>query len=180
MKPKYLFLDIDGVLNYDDWFKSTGHINNENILDVWISMIDPKCVERVNKILEETGAKLIVSSSWRDMSYLKEIFSRVGLPTEFDVTPHAYNLYSNEEHDEDSTLFWRGSEIKYWLEQHEDGTYVILDDDSDMLDEQLDNFIQTCDDKNYDYDLYIINEGSGLTDVVMNKAINILNGNCIK
>ena len=38
----------------------------------------------------------------------------------------------------------RGEEIKTWLEHHpEVENYVIIDDDSDMLPEQLDNFVHT-------------------------------------
>jgi hypothetical protein len=39
----------------------------------------------------------------------------------------------------------RGNEIKEWLSQHkgEVSNYVIIDDEGDMLDEQLYNFIQT-------------------------------------
>jgi hypothetical protein len=140
-------------------------------------MFDPECVTRVNKILEATGARLVVSSSWRTMSDLKEIFEGIGLPTDFDITPCADLIYSREEYAYDSPVFWRGNEIKYYLDRHPAGNYVILDDDTDMLDEQLDHFIQTCGDKINTPNLYINNEGSGLTDTVMNKAIDILNGN---
>lgn len=138
-------------------------------------MFDPTCVERVNRILKETGARLVVSSSWRSMSDLKEIFEGVGLPTEFDVTPHADMIYSKDEYHEDSEVFWRGSEIKYFLERHHHSTYVILDDDCDMLDEQLPHFINTCGDRIYRRELYLKNQGSGLTDKCMNEAIKILN-----
>ena len=39
----------------------------------------------------------------------------------------------------------RGDEIQRWLDTHEDevDSYVIFDDDGDMLDEQLFNFVQT-------------------------------------
>ena len=39
----------------------------------------------------------------------------------------------------------RGDEIQYWLDHHKNeyNTYVILDDDSDMLPSQLNNFVQT-------------------------------------
>jgi hypothetical protein len=38
----------------------------------------------------------------------------------------------------------RGDEIKAWLSEHpEVDKYAILDDDSDMLDEQLPNFFKT-------------------------------------
>jgi len=170
---KYLFLDIDGVLNHDEWFESDDYRHHRQN---WrVSMFDPKCVERVNRILSETGAKLVVSSSWRSMSDLKEIFEGVGLPTEFDVTPHADMIYSKNEYHEDSEVFWRGSEIKYYLERHPHSSYVILDDDCDMLDAQLPYFINTCGDRIYRRELYLNNQGSGLTDRCVEQAINILN-----
>ena len=174
---KYLFLDIDGVLNHDEWFASEHYKKHQ---ENWKkSMFDPECVARVNKILEATGAKLVVSSSWRSMADLKDIFAGVGLPTDFDITPHADKIYSDldpiRDLYNDDIRYWRGSEIKYYLDRHPADNYVILDDDRDMLDEQLDNFIRTCGDKIYMADLYINNEGSGLTDKVMNTAIKILN-----
>lgn len=170
---KYLFLDIDGVLNHDEWFGSEGYKRNQK--DWRVSMFDPACVERVNRILRETGAKLVVSSSWRSMSDLKEIFEGVGLPTEFDVTPYAIYIYSKYEYNDVNPMFWRGSEIKYYLNRHTPGRYVIIDDDCDMLDEQMDYFINTCSDRISQRDLYIKNGGSGLTDKCVEQAINILN-----
>lgn len=172
---KYLFLDIDGVLNHDEWFESEHYKKHRESWNK--SMFDPECVARVNKIIEATGARLVVSSSWRTMRDLKEIFEGVGLHTDFDITPCADLIYSREEYAYDSPVFWRGNEIKYYLDRNPAGNYVILDDDTDMLDEQLDHFIQTCGDKINTPNLYINNEGSGLTDKLMNKAIEILNGN---
>lgn len=170
---KYLFLDIDGVLNHDEWFESDGYRRNPQ---EWkVSMFDPACVERVNRILSETGAKLVVSSSWRSMSDLKDIFKGVGLPTDFDVTPHADYIYFREEYNDDSNVFWRGSEIKYYLERHPHSSYVILDDDCDMLEEQMDYFINTCGDRIVQRNAYIRNGGSGLTDRCVEQAIKILN-----
>lgn len=164
---KYLFLDIDGVLNHHVWFTSLAYRNNQSN---WrISMFDPICVERVNKILRETGAKLVVSSSWRDMTDLPEIFAGIGLPTEFDVTPYCdviFNLNPIRDifSDDEDVRYWRGSEIKWWLDHNakEEYTYCILDDDCDMLEEQLEYFVCTS-------------NPHGLTDELTKKAINILN-----
>ena len=176
---KYLFLDIDGVLNHDGWFCSDGYKRNQSN---WkISMFDPKCVERVNRILDETGARLVVSSSWRGMTDLKDIFEGVGLPTEFDCTPYADHIYPDldpiKDLDNDDIRYWRGSEIKYWLEHNSTKpyTYCILDDDCDMLDEQLDNFINTVGDSVHQSKLYEFNGGSGLTEKCVERAIKILN-----
>ena len=89
---KYLFLDIDGVLNHDEWFESDAYRKNQTNWKV--SMFDPKCVERVNTILQQTGAQLVVSSSWRDMTDLPEIFEHVGLPKSFYVTPRADIIFN--------------------------------------------------------------------------------------
>ena len=176
---KYLFLDIDGVLNHDEWFESEQYKKHQ---DNWHkSMFDPECVARVNRILNETGAELIVSSSWRNMSDLKDIFAGVGLPTTFWRTPHAdmlnykddTDLYSR---DYDDPKWWRGSEIDYWLDRYDPGSnYVILDDDCDMLEEQHDNFVLTCGDRIHRPNLYAINKGSGLTDWLTKIVIKILN-----
>lgn len=179
MMNKYLFLDIDGVLNHDEWFESNGYRKNQ--ANWQVSMFDPKCVERVNTILEETGAELVVSSSWRNMSDLKDIFAGVGLPTKFDITPHADHIYPDldpiRDLYNDDIRYWRGSEIKYWLEHNAKTpyTYCILDDDTDMLDEQRDNFICTCGDRIHSPLLYDLNKGSGLTEKVMKMTIMILN-----
>ena len=61
---KIIFLDIDGVLNHDQWYVSKEYQaiyqNEDNELD-----IDPKCAERINKICEQTDAKIVISSDWR-------------------------------------------------------------------------------------------------------------------
>lgn len=57
----------------------------------------------------------------------------------------------------------RGTEIQSYIDNHKDiiKNYVIIDDDSDMLDSQLDNFVQT----DYKY---------GLTDDMVSKCTKIL------
>lgn len=77
----------------------------------------------------------------------------------FDITPdHAQpqpsGLWLADE---------RGAEIQAWLDAHPEVTkYVIIDDQSDMLPSQMNNFVK-------------VNQWYGLTMQDANKAINILN-----
>ena len=112
---KYLFLDIDGVMNSAaDWFST--------------KLISDKPFELLKKIIDETGAKIILSSSWRagyergTCDLLKQRLAEYGLFIE-DVTPQSGR---------------RGKEIQEWLTAHDYDenvdTFVILDDeDFDIL-----------------------------------------------
>ncbi len=75
---KVVFLDMDGVLNSHTfmseqakkkkWEEPPGPLPaNFNLKDPprWVGMIDPKGVARLNMILKETAAKIVISSSWR-------------------------------------------------------------------------------------------------------------------
>ncbi len=120
---KVIFLDVDGVLNSDKFFDN--NIDN--------SYIDEKTVRLVKKAVEETGAKVVVSSSFRykrSFGKVQEILLRNGII--FDKTP----FLDNE----------RGKEIKQWIaensEELNDGLeiedYVVLDDDIfDDFDEEI-------------------------------------------
>lgn len=157
---KFIFLDIDGVMNsnlfysertqdkrYEEWIKDySQHI-------AWNACnIDPRAVERLNRLTDATGAKIVVSSTWRSDSNLQEVFNLVGIKEPIhDITP-----YMRSRH--------RGSEIQEWLDkQTEPYRYIILDDDSDVLDCQLPYFIQT------DWLKW------GLSDEDVEQAIHILN-----
>lgn len=146
---KVLFLDIDGVLNSDTFYlnrpKEIKHLPHP------LSEFDPTCVARLNRILAETKACLVVSSSWRHDPFIDRILDRAGIkPKMWDITPYGMGRP-------------RGYEIKKFLHEHPDiENYVILDDVANMLPEQQSHFVQT----KYYY---------GLTDEDAEKAINILN-----
>lgn len=112
---------------YNDWIKE----HPQRI--AWSACnIDPRAVERLNRLTDATGAKIVVSSTWRSDSNLQEVFNLVGIKEPIhDITP-----YMRSRH--------RGSEIQEWLDkQTEPYRYVIFDDDTDMLDSQLPYFIQS-------------------------------------
>lgn len=138
---KYIFLDIDGVLNSNDYFSSLEHIKrSKKLLDERfspsiahnVSYIDPVAVENLNKLVKDTGAKVVVSSTWRFSPDLSEIFKISGVEAPiFSITPSSRSRI-------------RGEEIQAWLDKKAESPYkyVILDDDSDMLRDQLPYFIQ--------------------------------------
>lgn len=147
---RLLFLDVDGVLNHETYYMERP-VGDDRPYP--LSEFDPACVDRVNRILGETGACLVVSSSWRldGCERLSAIFGAVGLPTEFGVTP----LLPGRP---------RGEEIAAYMEDNPCDSYAILDDDTDMLDCQMDNFVW-C------------HYYTGLTDARADKAVRILLGN---
>jgi len=68
---KLIFLDFDGVLNSNKYFKSLKRkkIPHEKILN----SLSPEMVERLNKIIEATNAKIVISSTWRTMHTPEEL-----------------------------------------------------------------------------------------------------------
>ncbi len=166
---KYLFLDIDGVLNHEEWYRERVYALKRK--EWWMDYFDPECVRRLNNILQETGARLVISSSWRMDRELKRYFGAVGIPTDFDISP------SLTKEDESGVLIWanRGEEVAEFLKDHPCDNYVILDDDMDFTEDQLKNhFVHCC----ADY-MQAFKEGhegqTGLTELKMKEAINILN-----
>lgn len=174
---KVLFLDIDGVLNSENWFAYRIYCVKNNMVNILmnfvdtddrnikhkLTMLDDRAIANLNRIIEETGCKVVLSSSWRSPNESENIFTQdllklKGFKYEFyDVTPRLW--FSD-------FSIRRGEEIKFWLdkesEKHEIESFVILDDDSDMLPEQMNNFIH-------------VDGQVGLTDRDVLTAIEILN-----
>lgn len=153
---KVIFLDIDGVLNHEQHYKWLMETDEPTELQrVYpYSEFNPKSCQLLNDIIKETGAKIVVSSSWRldGVARLNGLFKHVGLPNIYGITP--VFIPHNKV---------RGDEIKKWLSEHpEVDKYIILDDDTDMLPEQMPFFIKT---NPYD---------DGLNNKVKNKAIELL------
>lgn len=86
---------------------------------------DPKCVKALNWLTDEARAQLVISSTWRFMPGLHDIFISEGV-TGFmlDRTPDLSASYP--------ATYTRGREIGAWLAEHGRCPFVILDDDADM------------------------------------------------
>lgn len=157
IKIKVIFLDIDGVLNVipqgNDRF---GAIFHEHFVD------------NLKRIIDVTGAKIVISSTWRMGNGLEgmiEMWKLRNLPGEVvGITP---NLFVNF-----NTTLCRGKEIDAYLKDHpEVSNYVIIDDDSDMEPHQLENFVMTS--GNVDHP-DCVDLGYGLTNKCADWVIEIL------
>jgi hypothetical protein len=137
MLMKIIFLDIDGVLN-----NQVMHETGEEMVGTVGGRLSKKCIERLNKIIADTGAKVVISSSWRSDVGIEDTLTKAGIIAEFiGKTPYLYESYC-----------FRGNEIHDWIIKNEKligkpyydfHSYVIIDDDSDMLHWQRENFFQT-------------------------------------
>ena len=106
MNQYVVFLDVDGVLNNFDSLK-------KNVLLI------PSKLKLLAKILEETRAKIVVSSSWgHSLKPALEKHSNMGkyiASQIIGVTPKHYR--------------WRGDQIKAWLSENKVKRYVVIEDE---------------------------------------------------
>jgi len=156
---KIIFLDIDGVLNVIP-----------QGFDLYGGIFHPEFVDNLQTIIDKTGAKIVISSTWK-ASNVEEMWNDRNLPGEVvGTTPFSWELERFKDFD---GRIPRGEEIQEYLDFHKDITnYVILDDDTDMLKSQMENFIQTSENPNHPD---CIDIGYGLTKQCTKKAIKILN-----
>lgn len=123
MTVPIVFLDIDGVLNSAEFHRERHRRLGR------LGHFDPAAVERLNRLTDNTGAVLVISSSWRQYGedYCRELLRQVGVKAKvIGVTPIL---------DDGSTIMRsvpRGQEIQAWLDEHPTEAYVILDDEDGM------------------------------------------------
>lgn len=166
---KYIFLDFDGVIT-----------TQNSRYD-----LDPEKCELIQKIVDATSAKIVITSSWRchtleatiemlktvDGHRVPFVVSWINDIVGITIRAHQYLAHG---------IYFdipRGVEIKQWITNHVHSTngicfgrkkigvdfqYVILDDDSDMLYEHRNHFIKT-------------NTYKGISLAQAKKAIKILN-----
>lgn len=111
---KIIFLDIDGVLINRRYASRT--------------TADPRCIEQLNRITDTTGAKIVVSSSWRHRGLPQITLTlkqwRVSGDI-IDITPNMEDVDISKK---------RRCEIMRWMDEHEGyswmhDTFVVLDDE---------------------------------------------------
>lgn len=153
---KIIFLDIDGVLNNQIMYE-----DRDDIIGSKGGKLSKKCIEQLNELVSKTGAKIVLSSTWRTDDDVEEYLAAAGVTGEIiGKTPVLKDRFS-----------LRGNEIHAWIVQNEQllgkrydeyHSFIILDDDSDMLYWHRENFFW-C-------DAY-----AGLTPNLVYKAARFLN-----
>ena len=140
---RVIFLDIDGVLN-----SSRTAVAYQQILQ---RDLDPVAVRMLYRMVMTAQASMVISSTWRmDPNYETTIWGclrAAGWPVSFYEWLDAGHRETPIIGATDRRGPTRGHEIQRWLDdnpQYDD--YLILDDDSDMLQSQMDRFIN-CDHK---------------------------------
>jgi hypothetical protein len=184
---KIIFLDIDGVLNgYNQWNTLGWNIIrkfNSKKLKKWYRNITDPCgiheskVKRLAKIVKTTGAKVVLSSSWRfglwkrpyeELDYDQKKF--IDLCKKYnieiiDITPRLPNCK-------------RDREIFLWLSKQENiEKFIILDDENTLLPifNNDERFIQTS---SVPIGVMIMgygDEDTGLKNKHVRQAIRVLN-----
>lgn len=168
---KIIFLDIDGVLNHQAFYSKRYELMKAKNYSVEhpLSEFCPDSINNLNTLIAETDAKVVISSTWRmgrTVDELQSILNCVGFIGEvIGCTP---NLKGDD--------CMRGNEIHKWIKDacktmpefegvdyYNFTEYVILDDDSDMLYWQRNNFL-------------LIDRFVGLTMGAVFQAKKILNG----
>ena len=156
---KVIFLDFDGVITTKD--------------SKW--KLCPEKMALLGEIISATDAKIVISSSWRRTS-LEETIAHITNPDNPFVGknpfPYADRIVGITHrmfgfihpHKDRHCKIPRGVEINAWLFEHamKVDSYVILDDEDDMLYIQRDRFIQT-------------DALNGLSREDVSRAIDILN-----
>ena len=151
---KIIFLDFDGVLN-TEYYQGLLQFQGKQWQDEYGTLFDPKAVKHLQRIIDATGAGIVIESSWKylGLEAMQELWRVRNLPGKvIDITP---SLTGNAS---------KGEEIAAWLSNHttQATCYVIIDDEYVVLDSQIPYFIWT-------------NPYEGLTEDQANRAMLILN-----
>jgi len=165
---KIIFLDIDGVLNFQSHYEALQTTKKElkkavkseklQRFEYYSESINFDALKRIELLCEKTGASIVISSTWRksmNPEQLNEVFRYCGLEKDLpiiDVTPDFYlkdfgslprgceiNNWLNKRGF--NHIFWSKEEQQKYIDNSGIENYIILDDDSDMLYNQRNHFI---------------------------------------
>lgn len=133
MSNKIIFLDVDGVLNSEEFARWLWD-NHEKKYRGY-EMLDQKAILNLQDIVFITGAEIVLSSSWRISTTRTKQLKEQLLPYGLTIIDRTISDARGD----------RGEEIKEWLSRHpEVNHFVILDDEDEFKDDSLkNNFVKT-------------------------------------
>lgn len=148
---KLIFLDIDGVMNHRNYFRRSRLHDLQEFC--------PVAVRNLREIIKRTGAKIVISSTWRKFNDIDYIMSCYDLD-QYVVgkTPNLIDHIRGDEIDLFIKRYFKNTECIEKLE-----SFIIIDDDDDMGD--LMPHLIHCKDN------------SGLTDERREEAVELLERN---
>lgn len=117
---KYILLDFDGVLTSDAFTRQyVFEHRRENLFGVdWFA---PSCIDALRHIVEETGARIVISSSWRDLGEyrIRKLWDYNRMPGRLDETTPTTPEY----------ILMKSDAMRHWISTHEGDRFAVLDDD---------------------------------------------------
>lgn len=172
---KIIFLDIDGVLNSSDTF-----IKSKKMWETtgnWPLEIDEFRIEYLKQIIDETGAKVVLSSSWRKdfemINNMVEPKNEKGLEFQNILKKYNIELYDILGKQYKKT---RGDLITKWLSEHgEVESFIIIDDETTELIGFIDKELIKTSFLEDGVMLKNMDDCMGLCECHVSQAINILN-----
>jgi hypothetical protein len=152
---KVIFLDHDGVIclpeqwgsryKKEEKYRKDKKLSHDDPIDVNVRFdnFDKKCVNILNKIIEETECEIVVTSDWRLEATLEEMgiyYENQGIikkPIDFthSMSYEEYeqsrvnNTFKNYNYKYDEV---RANEIRKYLSEHPEITHWVAIDDLDM------------------------------------------------
>lgn len=126
---KKIFLDIDGVLaTHNQYMMNRKKFQDKNSIAKELNIpypFDPKCVKIFNKILDETGADIVLSSDWKlhfSLEDIDKIFKFNGVnKSPIDTTINDDASMSNQ-------TMNRAFQIGEYTTRNNITNYVVIDD----------------------------------------------------
>jgi len=133
-----LFLDFDGVVangvsaKNKYYMRTTLHKDRSNYTTSVFTPstiaydLDRECVHVLNRLVQFTSAKVVISSTWRTTFSQKDLEEHLGtfgfVGDVLGVTPCKMSLY------------WRDEEVRMWMEDNKyTGDYLVIDDENHHL-----------------------------------------------
>lgn len=157
---KVIFLDFDGVMVTDRHLINLT-ATNSLLRDKYGAKFDPVCAEFLKQIIDNTGADIVVTSTWKiqlGLNGIQQMWNARHLPGNvIGVTPDIDPIH-------------RGNEITAWLNVcSEESRYVIIDDTpfTDFFREEQLEF------------LFRVDERIGIDESAVREVVEYLNENVI-